>query len=110
MISANGGLPANRYTPQVTQRWPRGSKPASPPFSERCIRSEVIEERTGGPQWAPTPPPHVPSTHGGPTYTHNNIHLSLSTIFFFTSSWFFRLTFNWVSGLLSCKGYAPHYN
>ena len=29
MISANGGLPAHRYTPQVTQRWPRGSKPAS---------------------------------------------------------------------------------
>ena len=30
MISANGGLPAHRYTPQVTQRWPRGSEPASP--------------------------------------------------------------------------------
>ena len=29
MISANCGLPAHRYTPQVTQRWPRGSKPAS---------------------------------------------------------------------------------
>ena len=29
MISANGGLPAYRYTPQVTQRWPRGSEPAS---------------------------------------------------------------------------------
>ena len=29
MISANGGLPAHRYTPQVTPRWPRGSKPAS---------------------------------------------------------------------------------
>ena len=24
MISANGGLPAHRYTPQVTQGWPRG--------------------------------------------------------------------------------------
>ena len=47
MISANGGLPAHRYTPQVTQRWPRGSEPASPPFSQRCIRLEVIEERTG---------------------------------------------------------------
>ena len=32
MISANGGLPAHRYTPQVTPRWPRGSKPASPPL------------------------------------------------------------------------------
>ena len=30
MISANGGLPAHRYTPQVTKRWPRGSEPASP--------------------------------------------------------------------------------
>ena len=29
MISANGGLPAHRYTPQVTQRWPRGSELAS---------------------------------------------------------------------------------
>ena len=29
MISANGGLSAYRYTPQVTQRWPRGSEPAS---------------------------------------------------------------------------------
>ena len=32
MISANGGLPAHRYTPQVTPRWPRGSEPASPPM------------------------------------------------------------------------------
>ena len=31
MISANGGLPAHRYTPHVTQRWPRGSEPASAP-------------------------------------------------------------------------------
>ena len=29
MISANGGLPVHRYTPQVTPRWPRGSEPAS---------------------------------------------------------------------------------
>ena len=29
MISANGGLLAHRYTPQVTQRWPPGSEPAS---------------------------------------------------------------------------------
>ena len=68
MISANGGLPAHRYTPQVTPRRPRGSRPASPPFSERCYRSEVIEERTGGPQWDPIPLPHVPRTHGGPTH------------------------------------------
>ena len=36
MISANGGLPAHRYTPQVTQRWPRGSEPASPGSSGVC--------------------------------------------------------------------------
>ena len=29
MVLANGGLPAHRYTPQVTPRWPRGSEPAS---------------------------------------------------------------------------------
>ena len=29
MISANGGLPAHRYTPQVTPIWPGGSEPAS---------------------------------------------------------------------------------
>ena len=29
MISAHGGLPAHRYTPQVTPRWPWGSEPAS---------------------------------------------------------------------------------
>ena len=63
MISANGGLPAHRYTPQVTQRWPRGSEPASPPFSERCYRSDIIEERTGGPEWAPTPPPPMFQGH-----------------------------------------------
>ena len=33
MISANGGLPAHRYTPQVTPRWPRGSEPASLPIT-----------------------------------------------------------------------------
>ena len=31
MISANGGLLAHRYTPQVTQRWPRGSEAATEP-------------------------------------------------------------------------------
>ena len=36
MISANGGLPAHRYTPQVTQRWPRESKLASSGFVLRC--------------------------------------------------------------------------
>ena len=29
MISANDGLPAHRYTPQVTQRWPQASELAS---------------------------------------------------------------------------------
>ena len=35
MISANGGLPAHRYTPQVTPRWPRGSEPASAEGAQR---------------------------------------------------------------------------
>ena len=48
---------------------------------------------------------HLHSAHA-----HNKIHLSLSTIFFLTSSWFSRLNFKWVNGLFSCKGYAPHYN
>ena len=61
MISANGGLPAHRYTPQVTQRWPRGSEPASTlwegfrveeatwePFSafvlpEECLNSVLVD-------------------------------------------------------------------
>ena len=56
MILANGGLLAHRYTPQVTQRWPRGSELASSPFSECCIRSEVIEERTKDPNDLEHPP------------------------------------------------------
>ena len=35
MISANGGLPAHRYTPQVTPRWPRVSELASVAASVR---------------------------------------------------------------------------
>ena len=40
MISANGGLPAHRYTPQVTQRWPRGSEPASLRRLRKCSSFE----------------------------------------------------------------------
>ena len=45
MISANGGLPAHRYTPQVTPRWPRWSEPAS-------TRTECLTDRSprGGAQ------------------------------------------------------------
>ena len=39
MISANGGLPAHRYTPQVTPRWPRGSEPASVACLDQQCRS-----------------------------------------------------------------------
>ena len=42
MISANGGLPAHRYTPQVTQRWPRGSEPASA-TNDFCIAPRLAE-------------------------------------------------------------------
>ena len=44
MISANGGLPAHRYTPQVTQRWPRGSEPASLPKASRGVQSTAKHE------------------------------------------------------------------
>ena len=47
MISANGGLPAHRYTPQVTQRWPRGSEPASE-RAPRPDRNRCGEKRGGG--------------------------------------------------------------
>ena len=39
MISAHGGLPAHRYTPQVTPRWPRGSEPASVGFPVAVVPS-----------------------------------------------------------------------
>ena len=49
MISANGGLPAHRYTPQVTPRWPLGSEPASV-FSEFYVaglcRAQLFEIAT----------------------------------------------------------------
>ena len=43
MISANGGLPAHRYTPQVTPRWPRGPNqlhcpPRRPSSLPLCLR------------------------------------------------------------------------
>ena len=45
MISANGGLSAHRYTPQVTQRWPRGSKPAS-----KVLQAVVPRPQSTGPR------------------------------------------------------------
>ena len=50
MISANGGLPAHRYTPQVTRRWPRGSEPASelPIGRQRAETVEKAKERAKG--------------------------------------------------------------
>ena len=56
MISANGGLPAHRYTHPSDPKMATGVRTGLAPFSERCYRSEAIEERTGGPQWAPNPP------------------------------------------------------
>ena len=41
MISANGGLPAHRYTPQVTPRWPRGSEPASIALCSEYTRANL---------------------------------------------------------------------
>ena len=45
MISANGGLPAHRYTPQVTPRWPRGSEPASVKGGLELNQQSVIVHR-----------------------------------------------------------------
>ena len=47
MISANGGLPAHRYTPQVTQRWPRGSEPASHQYPVRLAFALTINQSQG---------------------------------------------------------------
>ena len=44
MISANGGLPAHRYTPQVTQRWPQGSEPASADIDDVCLGTNTQED------------------------------------------------------------------
>ena len=90
MISANGGLPAHRYTPQVTPRWPRGSEPASAerphqhthrlsrqPEVAGCSRNPSPNTHTQGAQpsqeWrgasgAPTPAhtqPNTPARSGG---------------------------------------------
>ena len=48
MISANGGLPAHRYTPQVTQRWPRGSEPASIAEVQSVVDTLRSSEETKG--------------------------------------------------------------
>ena len=47
MISANGGLPAHRYTPQVTPRWPRGSEPASKPEGRLAVVGGGWVQREG---------------------------------------------------------------
>ena len=45
MISANGGLPAHRYTPLVTQGWPWGSEPASAVLAEKQQQETEPESR-----------------------------------------------------------------
>ena len=63
MIPANGSLPAHRYTPQATQRGPRGSKPASPggsPQNGGCGRSRCALSKGRPPRTAGDPPPHAP--------------------------------------------------
>ena len=53
MISANGGLPAHRSTPQVTQRWPRGSEPASTRTPARACLDGVLRCRAPPASWCP---------------------------------------------------------
>ena len=47
MISANGGLPALRYTPQVTPRWPRGSEPASNLWQVQTLKMKKNKTEAG---------------------------------------------------------------
>ena len=65
MISANGGLPAHRYTPKVTERWPRGSELASgdhvPTKHLRFLFATTLLVTT---QCKPPPPPMSQHQHG----------------------------------------------
>ena len=78
MISANGGLPAHRYTPQVTPRWPRGSEPASAHTSqEATTRKGEAQARGTAQQSANAQRPlakhkahHNTHLHAPPTTTH----------------------------------------
>ena len=89
MISANGGLPAHRYTPQVTQRWPRGSEPASHPSQEwrgtsRARQQTQTRPNTPARSGRGQPKPEPKHTHprrtpqpGGAGYkrsTHTSTH------------------------------------
>ena len=51
MISANGGLLAHRYTPQVTPGWPRGSEPPSLPDAPIYV-PEDSDPAMQAPEWA----------------------------------------------------------
>ena len=46
MISANGGLPAHRYTPEVSQGRPRGSEPASFVSSVKYLQNQKMADST----------------------------------------------------------------
>ena len=68
MISANGGLPAHRYTPQVTPKWPRGSEPASV-CTGYCVSSFLTLPAPRVPRcvWRAVPSGcHLPSLAGTP--------------------------------------------
>ena len=65
MISANGCLPAHRYTPQVTQRWPRGSEPALA-RGACCRPAPPGGQREGFPQQGRPPGHPRPERSGGP--------------------------------------------
>ena len=44
MISANGGLPAHKYTPQVTPRWPRGSRTGFTLHGRKTYNADEIKQ------------------------------------------------------------------
>ena len=84
MISANGGLPAHRYTPQVTPRWPRGSEPASEDTTvgtrARTQKGRTTTEepalphprRTPHNPWRCTPPTHAAGPQMGRRTDHTS--------------------------------------
>ena len=67
MISANGGLPVHRYTPQVTPEWPRGSEPASAPDVHPLVS---LCHAGNPPLLASSPPPPGPPCPRAPPLPH----------------------------------------
>ena len=91
MISANGGLPAHRYTPQVTPRWPRGSEPASvyTPRHPSVLRSAECTQPSWEQSWTnrgAQTSSEVPGA-GGPRIVKQKCQLTFSELALYLN-WF----------------------